>query len=156
MGFAVNVYKSIAVFQPVVNGVGGNLVAIFASRLSTALHRTSSQGTKASWAPKKWYRYPLETFFGKSSKNLIQQNPNSIQEWQLIPNLICHRSGIDDRFGSSWTHGARSFDLFLHYQQNKSRTQCGNFGVGLHFVLSIPSIRSGMLTNILWWYDFQF
>lgn len=67
MGFAVNVYKSIAVFQPVVNGVGGNLVAIFASRLSTALHRTSSQGTRASWAPTKWYRFPWDTFFGKSN-----------------------------------------------------------------------------------------
>ena len=68
MGFAVRVYKDIAVFQPVVNGVGGNLVAIFASRLSTALHRTSIPGTLADWAPKRWYNYPWDTFFGKTSK----------------------------------------------------------------------------------------
>ena len=53
MGFATKNYADIAAFQPVVNGVGGNLVAIFASRLSTALHRTSTQGSKASWSPKK-------------------------------------------------------------------------------------------------------
>ena len=34
----VNIYKGIAVFQPVINGVGGNLVAVQASRLSTSLH----------------------------------------------------------------------------------------------------------------------
>jgi solute carrier family 41 len=65
MSFAVQVYKDIAVFQPVVNGVGGNLVAIFASRLSTALHRTSAQGTVPNWSPKRWYLYPVDTFFGK-------------------------------------------------------------------------------------------
>lgn len=68
MGFAITVYKDIAVFQPVVNGVGGNLVAIFASRLSTALHRTSTQGSIPSWAPKKFYAYPYDTFFGRLSK----------------------------------------------------------------------------------------
>lgn len=53
MRFATHNYSDIAAFQPVVNGVGGNLVGIFASRLSTTLHRTSRQGTEASWAPKK-------------------------------------------------------------------------------------------------------
>lgn len=71
MGSAVSVYQSIAVFQPVINGVGGNLVAIFASRLSTALHRTSTQGKNATWRPVHWYQYPRETFFGKQSKKPI-------------------------------------------------------------------------------------
>lgn len=57
----------IAVFQPVVNGVGGNLVAIFASRLSTVLHLTSTQGSIADWTPSKWFLYPFDTFFGKKS-----------------------------------------------------------------------------------------
>ncbi len=35
---AVAKFKGIAVFQPVFNGVGGNLVAIQASRISTHLH----------------------------------------------------------------------------------------------------------------------
>lgn len=67
MGFALDAFDDIAVFQPVVNGVGGNLVAIFASRLSTALHKTSDQGSIPSWAPKKWYHYPYHTFAGNSN-----------------------------------------------------------------------------------------
>ncbi|XP_065314054.1 solute carrier family 41 member 1-like isoform X2 [Gordionus sp. m RMFG-2023] len=38
LDFAVHRFKGIAVFQPVMNGVGGNLAAIQASRLSTQLH----------------------------------------------------------------------------------------------------------------------
>lgn len=74
MGFAVNMYADIAVFQPVVNGVGGNLVAIFASRLSTVLHKTSTMGTKADWAPSNWFNYPFDTFFNKKSKQKIFRN----------------------------------------------------------------------------------
>jgi len=37
-------YPQIAVFQPVINGVAGNLVGIQASRISTDLHRTSKLG----------------------------------------------------------------------------------------------------------------
>jgi solute carrier family 41 len=68
---AIEVFYGIAIYQPVVNGIGGNLVGIFASRLSTALHSRDKFGEWASWAPAKWYLYPLETFFGK-------QNP----EWK--------------------------------------------------------------------------
>ena len=39
---AVNKFNGIAVFQPVFNGVGGNLVAVQASRISTYLHTTVS------------------------------------------------------------------------------------------------------------------
>jgi len=41
---AVSKFKGIAVFQPVMNGVGGNLVAVQASRMSTFLHAESSLG----------------------------------------------------------------------------------------------------------------
>ena len=37
-------FPNIAVFQPVINGVAGNLVGIQASRISTELHRTSKLG----------------------------------------------------------------------------------------------------------------
>ncbi|XP_046405170.1 solute carrier family 41 member 1-like [Ischnura elegans] len=39
LDFTVANFKGIAVFQPVINGVGGNLVAVQASRISTALHK---------------------------------------------------------------------------------------------------------------------
>ncbi|PSN44704.1 Solute carrier family 41 member 2 [Blattella germanica] len=44
LDFTVSSFKGIAVFQPVINGVGGNLVAVQASRISTSLHRDSRLG----------------------------------------------------------------------------------------------------------------
>jgi len=38
------------VFQPVINGVGGNLVAVQASRISTSLHRDSCLGKLPHYA----------------------------------------------------------------------------------------------------------
>ncbi|EFX82802.1 hypothetical protein DAPPUDRAFT_302359 [Daphnia pulex] len=40
----VKAYNGIAVFQPVINGVGGNLVAVQASKLSTWLHKRGRPG----------------------------------------------------------------------------------------------------------------
>lgn len=37
-------FEGIAVFQPVINGVGGNLVAVHSSRISTALHKEAELG----------------------------------------------------------------------------------------------------------------
>lgn len=58
-------FPIVAVFQPVINGVGGNLVAIFASRLSTSIQRSTEKGNYPTWSPKSYLRYPYETFFGK-------------------------------------------------------------------------------------------
>ncbi|XP_071438881.1 solute carrier family 41 member 1-like isoform X2 [Hetaerina americana] len=44
LDFTVANFKGIAVFQPVINGVGGNLVAVQASRISTALHKDGKIG----------------------------------------------------------------------------------------------------------------
>lgn len=42
LDFAVSINPGIAVFSPVINGVGGNLVAVQASRISTQLHSSGS------------------------------------------------------------------------------------------------------------------
>ena len=42
----ITTFPQIALFQPVINGVAGNLVGIQASRISTDLHRTSQLGTQ--------------------------------------------------------------------------------------------------------------
>lgn len=44
LDFTVSQYKGVAVFQLVINGVGGNLVAVQASRISTELHSILSPG----------------------------------------------------------------------------------------------------------------
>lgn len=52
LDYAVAKFHGIAVFQPVMNGVGGNLVAVQASRMSTHLH-TSSGGAGPGVLPSK-------------------------------------------------------------------------------------------------------
>ena len=59
---AVNRFNGIAVFQPVMNGVGGNLVAVQASRISTQLHKTSILGTLNA----KVCLSPIAVFWGAS------------------------------------------------------------------------------------------
>ncbi|CAG2053076.1 unnamed protein product [Timema podura] len=50
LDFTVANFKGIAVFQPVINGVGGNLVAVQASRISTSLHKDSRLGKLPAYA----------------------------------------------------------------------------------------------------------
>ncbi|CAH1986866.1 unnamed protein product [Acanthoscelides obtectus] len=44
LDLAVEQFKGYAVFQPIINGIGGNLVSVQASRISTMLHKTSLLG----------------------------------------------------------------------------------------------------------------
>lgn len=44
MGSAVENFPGFVVFQPIINGIGGNLVSVQASRISTALHQNSPPG----------------------------------------------------------------------------------------------------------------
>lgn len=41
---AVGNYKGFVVFQPIINGIGGNLVSVQASKISTMLHQSSLIG----------------------------------------------------------------------------------------------------------------
>ncbi|XP_047203984.1 solute carrier family 41 member 1-like isoform X1 [Girardinichthys multiradiatus] len=63
-------FKGMAVFTPVINGVGGNLVAIQASRISTYLHFWSDPGVLPSKMSRHWPN-PCITFFssGVNSKS---------------------------------------------------------------------------------------
>ncbi|KAM6154936.1 solute carrier family 41 member 2 [Erethizon dorsatum] len=61
----------IVVYTPVINGIGGNLVAIQASRISTYLHLHSTPGELPE-EPKGCY-YPFRTFFGPGVNNKSAQ-----------------------------------------------------------------------------------
>ncbi|KAG8128096.1 hypothetical protein E2320_014989 [Naja naja] len=63
-------FEGIAVFVPVINGVGGNLVAIQASRISTFLHFWSMPGVLPHKMRQHWPN-PCTTFFasGINSKS---------------------------------------------------------------------------------------
>ena len=62
---AVAKFDGIAVFQPVINGVGGNLVAVQASRISTHLHSKAPLGTLPE-SESKICLNPCAVFFGSS------------------------------------------------------------------------------------------
>ncbi|XP_032502888.1 solute carrier family 41 member 1 isoform X2 [Phocoena sinus] len=55
-------FAGMAVFTPVINGVGGNLVAVQASRISTFLHMNGMPGENSGQAPRRCPS-PCTTFF---------------------------------------------------------------------------------------------
>ena len=65
LDYAVARFKGIAVFQPVINGVGGNLAAVQASRISTYLHQNYKLG-QLSEPEKELCISPVSTFFSQS------------------------------------------------------------------------------------------
>ena len=70
---AVATFPDIAVFQPVINGVAGNLVGIHASRISTELHRTSRLGV----LPKELKNQNIKSLsitFLPSTSSLLSRN----------------------------------------------------------------------------------
>ncbi|CAF4605172.1 unnamed protein product [Rotaria sp. Silwood1] len=72
LDFAVQTLRGVAVFQPVMNGVGGNLVAVQASRLSTALHQHGKPGEfkdAAHYYASKICPNPYKVFFSKKSNS---------------------------------------------------------------------------------------
>lgn len=44
LDMAVDQFNGYEVFQPIVNGIGGNLVSVQASRISTMFHKTAIKG----------------------------------------------------------------------------------------------------------------
>jgi solute carrier family 41 len=69
LDFAVARFRGIAVFQPVINGVGGNLAAVQASRISTYLHQNYKLGQLSS-SERILCLAPTATFFSKSTQIL--------------------------------------------------------------------------------------
>lgn len=82
LDFAVDKYYGIAVFSPVMNGVGGNLVAVQASRLSTALHQLGKPGQVQE---KRKFHGCIDTFFGSG----LHARTTRVLLFMVIPgNLI--------------------------------------------------------------------
>ncbi|XP_021001191.1 solute carrier family 41 member 1 isoform X2 [Parasteatoda tepidariorum] len=89
LDFAVDKFHGIAVFQPVINGVGGNLVAVQASRISTYLHQRSKLGV----LPKEdrvICTNPLTTFFGNSIHSITAR----VLMLMVIPGHLVFTYGI--------------------------------------------------------------
>ncbi|WKY05709.1 hypothetical protein Q1695_006144 [Nippostrongylus brasiliensis] len=64
---AIRQYPNVAIFQPVINGVGGNLAAVQASRLSTFFHQTATLGELPyDWVVQRFYSVK-RAFFSKEA-----------------------------------------------------------------------------------------
>lgn len=70
LDFAVSRFSGIAVFQPVINGVGGNLVAVQASRISTYLHKRAKLGVLPRSDAKLCFS-PCSAFYGKRKYQIV-------------------------------------------------------------------------------------
>ncbi|XP_064399874.1 solute carrier family 41 member 1-like isoform X2 [Halichondria panicea] len=66
LSFAVNKWKGIAVYSPIINGVGGNLAAVQASRISTSLHQTAHSPGQPLTSDLQ-YKGPCSSFFSKQN-----------------------------------------------------------------------------------------
>ncbi|XP_072027588.1 solute carrier family 41 member 1-like [Amphiura filiformis] len=64
LDIAIRQYAGVAVFSPVINGVGGNLVAVQSSRLSTSLHKHLPMGSLPA-DRKGTCKNPFRVFFAK-------------------------------------------------------------------------------------------
>ncbi len=73
LDFAVKRFSGVAVFQPVINGVGGNLVAVQASRISTSLHLTCQLGYLPDYLPEICLS-PWKVFFSKGGHSMTARS----------------------------------------------------------------------------------
>ncbi|ODM99627.1 Solute carrier family 41 member 1 [Orchesella cincta] len=73
LDFAVKTFKGVAVFQPVINGVGGNLVAVQASRISTSLHLTTQLGYLPDYLSGICFS-PFKVFFTKGGHSMTARS----------------------------------------------------------------------------------
>lgn len=67
-------FAGMAVFTPVINGVGGNLVAVQASRISTFLHMNGMPGENSEQAPRRCPS-PCTTFFSPGNNRFSTSRP---------------------------------------------------------------------------------
>lgn len=63
---SVSQFKGFAIFQPVINGVAGNLVAVQASRISTYFHKNAKPGSRPADGSTVCVS-PCAAFFGKNA-----------------------------------------------------------------------------------------
>lgn len=65
---AVGVYHGFVVFQPIINGIGGNLVSVQSSKISTMLHQSSILGIVPPHS--KIFELPWRALFSGGKLNL--------------------------------------------------------------------------------------
>nr|XP_050864352.1 solute carrier family 41 member 3-like isoform X2 [Vespula vulgaris] len=102
----VDKFKGFVVFQPIINGIGGNLVSVQASRISTMLHQTSILGILPPHA-KMWVAPWTALFKGapyaKTARILIGMAISGQLVFVFAADYIkCQKSTVDAYFVLSY------------------------------------------------------
>ncbi|XP_053074783.1 solute carrier family 41 member 3 isoform X4 [Acinonyx jubatus] len=79
-------FQGMAIFTPIICGVGGNLVAIQTSRISTYLHMWSTPGVLPLWMKQYWPN-PCSTFCTSDSTYTCLNNPENRQRISRMESL---------------------------------------------------------------------
>ncbi|XP_050313306.1 solute carrier family 41 member 1-like [Anthonomus grandis grandis] len=98
---AVNQFPGYVTFQPIINGIGGNLVSVQASRTSTMLHKTSIKGvipphTKQWVAP--WTALLSGVFPAKTARLLLAMSVPGQVVFVLAADLISNDGQLTAKF----------------------------------------------------------
>ncbi|KAM5201919.1 solute carrier family 41 member 1 isoform 1-T1 [Hipposideros larvatus] len=110
-------FAGMAVFTPVINGVGGNLVAVQASRISTFLHMNGMPGENSEQAPRRCPS-PCTTFFSPGNGRVpASEVPSSLLLYASShPFFHGPRCEFSLRPGSLPARGSRTPRVPLHHQ----------------------------------------
>ncbi|XP_059612634.1 solute carrier family 41 member 1-like [Phlebotomus argentipes] len=99
---AVGKYEGFEVFQPIINGIGGNLVSVQASRIATKLHQTTELGIMPAFA--KIFEWPHRALFkgvpyAKTARILIAMSiPGQVVFIFVADAIHMSRSTLDAAF----------------------------------------------------------
>ncbi|KAK5975931.1 hypothetical protein GCK32_002409, partial [Trichostrongylus colubriformis] len=146
---AVRQYPNVAIFQPVINGVGGNLAAVQASRLSTFFHQTGSLGQLPfEWSIQRFYS-AKRAFFSKDSDSRSAR----VLLFLVVPGHIAFNWLIRVfHFGSVVPpHGALFTSLYLiaALTQLGDRVSIGGYGATVRYIGDVSG-HPGVWVGVEW------
>jgi len=113
---AIEEYPNIAMFQPVINGVAGNLVGIQASRISTQLHKHAKPGVLPKDVAQINLFNPRVTFFGGKGDGVAGQlGSNSVAARMLLLLVVPGHIVFNTAIGFSKGFGIFTFVFLVLY-----------------------------------------
>lgn len=99
---AVGVFNGFVVFQPIINGIGGNLVSVQASKISTMLHQSSILGIVPPHA--KVCESPWRALVKGGSSQLGMTGTSQLTIFSAISSSVCEDCSYSHPDVDSWSN----------------------------------------------------
>jgi solute carrier family 41 len=152
-------YGGIALYQPVINGIGGNLVSVQASRISTQLHGECEK--KILPGGGRICESPLTVFFTKSTVifNLLRTLSDFVHK---LPKLTIHSflvTGVNSMSARLLLFlavpGHLIFSTVTHFVSTSADSQYGALFLALYITAAVLQVGmllyiAKILTNLCW------